>query len=390
MFTAVAQKNLADAEMYFKQHLAQNDYYAVGELRPGQWIGLGAERLGLDNTVIRELESLAAARVRKQGCQKARTTGNVVAAGFVHDSSRALDPQLHTHFTVFNATFDSREQSWKALQAGPMNAVALAVHQSRARRLMGISTAEAFALLERIGAVRELSKDKLHDAAASAYVKALVQGRAALLIAPTWSEIEAVTVKIRKELKSAGRLAAEEKEFEVFDSLSWTAAQKADAGQYRPGLAIRFHRRTGGFNKDESVEVLGVETDSLKVRRPHGSDGLLRLGGNAASYDVGEKRKLRVAAGDKLLLQSNWRKRFINGELVEVKAMAGEAIVLRDGRTLPPDYRTFTHGYAVTSHAAQGKTLTKEERRQVDDQSLRSHSPEMEAEEPARRQDEAE
>ena len=28
-----------------------------------------------------------------------------------------------------------------------------------------------------------------------------------------------------------------------------------------------------------------------------------------------------------------------------------------DGRALPPSYRTFTHGYAVTSHAAQGKTV---------------------------------
>ena len=47
MFTAVAQKNLADAESYFDEHLAQNDYYAAGEIRPGQWIGAGAERLGL-------------------------------------------------------------------------------------------------------------------------------------------------------------------------------------------------------------------------------------------------------------------------------------------------------------------------------------------------------
>jgi len=48
MFTAVAQKNLADAEGYFDEHLAQNDYYAVGEIRPGQWIGAGAERWGLN------------------------------------------------------------------------------------------------------------------------------------------------------------------------------------------------------------------------------------------------------------------------------------------------------------------------------------------------------
>ncbi len=99
-----------------------------------------------------------------------------------------------------------------------------------------------------------------------------------------------------------------------------------------------------------------METDSLKVRRADGSEGLLPLGRDSASYDVGEKRKLRVAAGDRLLLQSNWGKKFINGELVEVKVLAGDAIVLRDGRMLPADYRTFTHGYAVTSHAAQGKT----------------------------------
>jgi len=54
MFTAVAQKDLADAEKYFDEHLAQNDYYAAGEIRPGRWIGAGAERLGLKQHVSRE------------------------------------------------------------------------------------------------------------------------------------------------------------------------------------------------------------------------------------------------------------------------------------------------------------------------------------------------
>ena len=75
-------------------------------------------------------------------------------------------------------------------------------------------------------------------------------------------------------------------------------------------------------------------------------------------FDVGEKRKLKIAAGDKLLLQANAsRKRFINGELVEVLAIQGDSVVLADGRVIPQNYRTFTHGYAVTSHAAQGKTV---------------------------------
>jgi ATP-dependent exoDNAse (exonuclease V) alpha subunit len=79
-----------------------------------------------------------------------------------------------------------------------------------------------------------------------------------------------------------------------------------------------------------------------------------------ASFDVGERRKLKVAAGDKLLLQANAvavRKHFVNGELVEVKAIQGDSVLLADGRVIPADYRTFTHGYAVTSHAAQGKTV---------------------------------
>src|SRR6185312_13551082 len=59
-----------------------------------------------------------------------------------------------------------------------------------------------------------------------------------------------------------------------------------------------------------------------------------------------------------LLLQANAaRKHFINGELVEVRAIQGDSVVLADGRVIPQNYRTFTHGYAVTSHAAQGMTV---------------------------------
>ena len=54
MFTAVAQKSLADAQKYFDEHLEQNDYYSAGEIRPGQWIGAGTERLRLRQNVTRE------------------------------------------------------------------------------------------------------------------------------------------------------------------------------------------------------------------------------------------------------------------------------------------------------------------------------------------------
>jgi conjugative relaxase-like TrwC/TraI family protein len=39
-----------------------------------------------------------------------------VAAVFRHETSRALDPHLHNHCILFNATFDPVEKQWKALQ----------------------------------------------------------------------------------------------------------------------------------------------------------------------------------------------------------------------------------------------------------------------------------
>jgi conjugative relaxase-like TrwC/TraI family protein len=65
---------------------------------------------------LNELQFFAATRVRKNGQCTDRTTGNIVAAVFRHDTSRALDPHLHSHCILFNATYDAIEKQWKALQ----------------------------------------------------------------------------------------------------------------------------------------------------------------------------------------------------------------------------------------------------------------------------------
>lgn len=67
-------------------------------------------------TMLREFEAFTATRIRMGRQRNDRLTGNFAAALFTHDTSRALDPHLHTHCIVFNATFDEVEQRWKALQ----------------------------------------------------------------------------------------------------------------------------------------------------------------------------------------------------------------------------------------------------------------------------------
>jgi ATP-dependent exoDNAse (exonuclease V) alpha subunit len=225
-------------------------------------------------------------------------------------------------------------------------------------------TDKAFAKLVELGAVTEVPTEDhggraqtLYQRAADAYVAATKQGKSALLVSPTWAEIEAVTEKVRESLKADGVISQDESTRCVFDSLSWTVAQKKDARQFEPGQRLRFVRRTKKFERGETVEVVATLETGLRVRRPDGLEVDFIPTSAAASFDVGESRELKVAAGDWLLLQANHGKEFVNGERVQVKRLAGGAIELADGRVLPIGYNTFTHGYAVTSHSSQGKTV---------------------------------
>jgi len=64
---------------------------------------------------LAELEHFAATRVHAGDRMSDRITGNFIAATFRHDTSRALDPHLHTHCVLFNATHDPVEDRWKAM-----------------------------------------------------------------------------------------------------------------------------------------------------------------------------------------------------------------------------------------------------------------------------------
>jgi conjugative relaxase-like TrwC/TraI family protein len=53
---------------------------------------------------LRELEAHAATRVRLGGASNDRMTGMVLAV-YHHDTSRELDPQIHTHAVAANLTY---------------------------------------------------------------------------------------------------------------------------------------------------------------------------------------------------------------------------------------------------------------------------------------------
>ncbi|PYJ59745.1 MAG: hypothetical protein DME24_11940 [Verrucomicrobia bacterium] len=220
-------------------------------------------------------------------------------------------------------------------------------------------TDKAFAKLLKLGAVTETLTDdgQLYQRAADAYLSATKQSKSALLVSPTWSEIEAVTEKVRETLKAEGVVSQDEHTLCVFDSLSWTTAQKKNASQYEPDQRLRFVRQTKHFDRGDTVEVVAVVENGLRVCRPDGIEIDFIPSSAAASFDVGVARELHVAAGDWLLLRANYGKEFVNGERVQVREIQHGRVALVDGRQLPAGFNTFTHGYAVTSHSSQSKTV---------------------------------
>jgi conjugative relaxase-like TrwC/TraI family protein len=214
-----------------------------------------------------------------------------------------------------------------------------------------------FAKLDAMGAVREAAISERAATIADAYDSAV--GPSCLIVCATHDEIDRVTDAIRERRKTRGELG-EGVALTRHVSLNWTAAQKADLQSYRAGQLLGFHRAVKSNAKNDTVEVMRVAPGGLVVR---GADGTERTISKkqAGSFDVLEARPIEVSPGDRLLLTANRREtgwRITNGELVTVSAVdAAGRIQLDDGRSLPTNYRSFAHGYAVTAHRSQGKTV---------------------------------
>jgi hypothetical protein len=217
---------------------------------------------------------------------------------------------------------------------------------------------KALARLERLGAVEEIDGEKRYRRLADEYLASIKAGKSALAVSPTWREIEQVTAAVREGLKKQGTLAQEEKTVVVFRRLNWTRAQKRDLRNFRPGLVLSFFRQTAQFAAGDVAEVVAVRGDAVLVAGPHRRETVITKK-QAGCFDVLEKRDLPIAAGERLLLQASRKTaKLFNGQIVTVKELKSDGtMLLTDGRVLPASFRALTHGYCVTSPAAQGRTV---------------------------------
>jgi hypothetical protein len=177
-------------------------------------------------------------------------------------------------------------------------------------------------------------------------------------VCPTWAENHALTNEIRRQLRSAGQLK-DGKTFTVHESLSWTTAQRANFRNFRPGLIVKFNEARNGFAKDSAWEVVSEAEGRIILRNDRGRQRPLDVKAVAESFDVAATRSLEVAPGDWVLLRANDRRAgLLNGRVHQVKEIKGDVLRLEGGLNLDTKrFHRFLHGYAITSHKAQGMTV---------------------------------
>ena len=218
---------------------------------------------------------------------------------------------------------------------------------------------QGFEKLERLGAVHEVPFVERSRAVADLYREMTADPtRRVLIVAPTHEEIGRVTRAIRNDLSERGHLG-HSVTMDRYVPLQWTEAQKRDLANYREGQVLVVHRAARGMEKHESLTVSRVESGTVIARNARGEDRSFTPA-QTRSFSVHERQSIDVAPGDRLMLMANRRDsgfRATNGELVTVHGIDRGRIQLEDGRTLPANYHQFDHGYAITAHRSQGKTV---------------------------------
>lgn len=226
---------------------------------------------------------------------------------------------------------------------------------------------KGFAKLDQLGAISEITSEERYKLLAADYVQAVKDKKSALVVSPTHAEGERVTGEIRGELKALKKVGTIEREVIQLKNLRLTEAERSDGRSYVPGMVIQFHQNAPGFRRGERATVLGRVENQISLRHANGTTSALDLDrhrGAAAHFNVYSSGALPVASGDRIRITQNGNTkdghRINNGELYTVKNINEEGdLILTNGRILPKDFGNLAHGYCVTSHSSQGKTIDR-------------------------------
>lgn len=210
--------------------------------------------------------------------------------------------------------------------------------------------------LDALGWVRESRGQYIQDAA-EAYFAATAGGRdldRCIAISPTWEENRRFTDSIRAGLKERN-LLGKGTEVTTYDQLDWTVEQKRNAANFQPGMMVTFDARVGSIARGRTLAVDRSEPGRLWLK---GHNRFIDLVQNANKLTISLPRNLEICRGEKVLIRRNCREAgLVNGQILTVDALREDgSLETKEGKLIPAGFRSFCHGYVVTSYKAQGRT----------------------------------
>jgi conjugative relaxase-like TrwC/TraI family protein len=221
-------------------------------------------------------------------------------------------------------------------------------YKGAVRLLADGRTDDGLAALDRLGWVREVADPaERYGQMAAAYREATVGGKSALVVTPTHAEAARITAAVRRDLAAANKLG-DPRPVAVLVPKHLTAAERERADSYAAGDVLQFHKHTKGHPAG-SRAVVGADPLPLAA---------------AERFSVYRPATIELAAGDRVRVTANGTTkdghRLTNGALYTLTGFtpAGD-LVLDNGWVVGRDFGHLAHGYAVTSHASQGKTVDR-------------------------------
>lgn len=208
---------------------------------------------------------------------------------------------------------------------------------------------EGFKRLDELGWIKEIPHHERYRRMAADYVQAVKDRKSALVVSPTHAEGQRITAEIRRLLRERKKLGARSRTFRTLENASLTDAERRDPSNYLPGDVLVFHQNARGFVRGQRVTV-GAEPPPID---------------QAKRYQLFHARSLELSAGDQVRITHNGKTmdgkhRLNNGSIHRVKRFDQDGnVVLENGWTIAKDFGHLAHGYVVTSHASQSKTVDR-------------------------------
>jgi ATP-dependent exoDNAse (exonuclease V) alpha subunit len=191
-----------------------------------------------------------------------------------------------------------------------------------------------------------------------------------LIVSPDNASRRELNDAVRRELKAHGTLASEDHTFRVLvRRQDMTGAERSWASQYEINDVVRYARgsKAAGIDAGTYGAIVGINSAAnlLTVEKSSGEQATYdprRLTGVSVyreidrEFSVGDR--IQFSAPDKSLGVAN-------RDLAAIESIAPDGRIsarLDNNRPIefdPKEHRHFDHGYAVTSHSAQGLTAER-------------------------------